>query len=69
MRYKISNDFLMFEADSRGAEPMSIKTLQEPVEFLWQGDPQYWTGRSPTLFPIVGALKNNRYRVQGKEYE
>jgi galactose mutarotase-like enzyme len=69
MGYKISNDFLMLEVDSRGAEPVSIHTLHEPVEFLWQGDPRYWARRSPTLFPIVGALKNNRYRVQWKEYE
>lgn len=69
MRHRISNDFLIFEVDSRGAEPMSIQTLQDPVEFLWQGNPQYWAGRSPVLFPIVGALKSNRYRLHGKEYE
>ena len=69
MRHKISNDFLKFEADSLGAEPMSLQTIHNPVEFLWQGDARYWARHSPTLFPIVGALKNNKYTLKGKEYE
>ncbi len=31
MRIKISNHFLMFEADSRSAEPLSIQTLQDSL--------------------------------------
>jgi galactose mutarotase-like enzyme len=69
MHYTISNDFLKFEADSLGAEPMSIQTIHDQVEFLWQGDPRYWARRSPTLFPIVGALVNNKYTLNGQEYE
>ncbi|MCG6534162.1 MAG: aldose 1-epimerase family protein [Syntrophales bacterium LBB04] len=69
MRYKLSNDFIKFEADSLGAEPMSIQTIYDPIEFLWQGDARYWGRRSPTLFPIVGSIKNNRYTLYGKEYE
>jgi galactose mutarotase-like enzyme len=69
MRYTISNESIRFEADSLGAEPMSIQSLRDPLEFLWQGDPKYWGRHAPTLFPIVGALKNNRYLLNGREYE
>jgi galactose mutarotase-like enzyme len=69
MRHKISNELLKFEADSVGAEPMSLQTIHDPVEFLWQGDARYWARRSPTLFPIVGIVKNNKYTLNGKEYE
>jgi galactose mutarotase-like enzyme len=69
MRYTISNDFLKFEASSMGAEPMSIQTIHDQIEFLWQGDARYWARRSPTLFPIVGVVKNNKYTLNGKEYE
>ncbi len=69
MRYKLSNETLMFEADSMGGEPMSLRTTQDQLEFLWQGDARYWARHSPTLFPIVGALKSNRYTLNGKEYE
>ncbi|MEW6184180.1 MAG: aldose 1-epimerase family protein [Thermodesulfobacteriota bacterium] len=68
MRYTITNEILKLEVDSRGAELMSIQTLQDPLEFLWQGDPAYWARRAPILFPIVGALKDNRYTYKGKTY-
>jgi galactose mutarotase-like enzyme len=69
MRYTISNDLIKLEVDSLGAEPMSLQPVHDPVEFLWQGDARYWGRRAPTLFPIVGALKNNRYTLNGREYE
>ena len=69
MKYKISNDGLKFEADSLGAEPMSIQTVHDPVEFLWQGDARYWSRHAPILFPIVGALENDQYTLHGLKYE
>jgi galactose mutarotase-like enzyme len=69
MRLKISNDLLLAEINSLGAELVSLRSLQKPVEFLWQGDPKYWARRAPILFPIVGALPNNRYTLNGKTYE
>jgi galactose mutarotase-like enzyme len=69
MRYNLSNDLVKFEADSMGAEPMSIQTIPDRVEFLWQGNTRYWARRAPTLFPIVGSIKDNHYTVHGKEYE
>jgi galactose mutarotase-like enzyme len=37
-------------------------------EWMSDGDPAYWTGRAPLLFPIVGALNGGVYRLDGKEY-
>jgi galactose mutarotase-like enzyme len=37
-------------------------------DLLWDGDPAFWTGRAPILFPIVGALAQDEYRVDGKTY-
>jgi galactose mutarotase-like enzyme len=45
-----------------GAE-LSTLTLAEGGELLWDGDPAFWTGRAPLLFPIVGALEHGRYRL------
>ena len=39
------------------------------LDLLWDGDPAFWTGRSPLLFPIVGEAKGNRIRVAGEPYE
>lgn len=37
-------------------------------DLLWDGDPAFWTGRAPLLFPIVGGLANDRYRLDGTSY-
>jgi galactose mutarotase-like enzyme len=47
-----------------------LSSLQDPSgrELLWDGDPKYWSGRAPLLFPIVGTLVDGVYRVAGKTY-
>ena len=52
-----------------GAELRSIKEREDETEYLWNGDPTWWRYSSPVLFPIVGKLKDNMYRVNGKTYE
>jgi galactose mutarotase-like enzyme len=37
-------------------------------DLLWNGDPAFWTGRAPILFPIVGELAGGRYRLGEKTY-
>jgi galactose mutarotase-like enzyme len=37
-------------------------------DLLWNGDPAFWTGRAPILFPIVGSLAGGRYRLGSKAY-
>jgi galactose mutarotase-like enzyme len=36
---------------------------------MWSGNPAYWGKKSPVLFPIVGELKDKKYRYQGNEYQ
>lgn len=50
-----------------GAELSSL--LKNGNEFLWQGDEQYWTGRAPILFPIVGALKDSQTTINNKTFQ
>lgn len=35
-------------------------------DLLWNGDPAFWSGRAPILFPIVGALAGGQYRWRGR---
>ena len=37
-------------------------------ERLWQGDPAFWTGRAPILFPICGGLREDTYYLDGQRY-
>jgi galactose mutarotase-like enzyme len=49
-----------------GAELCSLRNA-EGRELLWQAGPE-WPRHSPLLFPIVGRLKNDELRHQGKTY-
>jgi galactose mutarotase-like enzyme len=64
---KIKNDKLAVEINELGAELQSIKD-PSGREWLWNGDPQFWKGRAPILFPICGGLKEDRYIYNGKSY-
>lgn len=55
-------------ADSHGGELVSFRDKQG-VEYIWSGDPAFWSGRNPLLFPIVGSLKNGTVRFDGKDYK
>jgi galactose mutarotase-like enzyme len=46
----------------------SVQTT-DGFEYLWQGDPNYWTGRSPILFPIIGGLPNETYTWRDQSYQ
>lgn len=65
----IQNDKLKISATSAGAELLSVKSVADDCEFLWQGDPAFWGGRSPILFPIVGGLVDDEYELDGKIYK
>ena len=56
MEYALQNGRFTAVATTRGGELVSFREGQ--TEYLWQGDPAYWAGRNPILFPVVGALKD-----------
>lgn len=65
---EIKNDELIATFSTTGAEMQSLKDARSKREYLWQGDPRYWGGRSPILFPIVGGMWNGACRIGDKEY-
>lgn len=66
--YLIENDALAIRINPIGAELFSIKSKLDTYEYLWQGHKEFWARRAPILFPIVGKLKNNTYKVKDKTY-
>ncbi|MFW2489090.1 aldose 1-epimerase family protein [Clostridium chromiireducens] len=69
MIYSLENEKIKIAAGTHGGELHSITGKKEGTEYLWSGDPEYWRYHSPHLFPIVGNLKDSKYRIDGKEYE
>jgi len=49
-----------------GAELQSV-TDARGDDWLWDGDPRWWTGRAPILFPTVG-MSSNGARFGGMSY-
>ena len=64
--HTLRNDAMTATVTAEGAELCSLKNAAG-LELLWQAGPQ-WPRHSPLLFPIVGRLKNDELRHQGKAY-
>jgi galactose mutarotase-like enzyme len=63
----LSSRDLTAEVNPLGAQ---LSTLRDCAgrDLLWDGNPSVWTGRAPLLFPIVGALAGESYRLGSKTY-
>lgn len=68
MTEKIGNDQLNIEVSLSGAELSSIYHIPSKKEYLWQGDAKWWPRRAPVLFPVVGKLKDNSFRINSEKY-
>ena len=64
--FTLKNDRVEISIAEFGAELRSVKLDGNDV--LWSGDPKYWSGTSPLLFPICGGLRDDKYTLCGKEY-
>lgn len=64
----IRSDVLTARISSLGAELQSVLD-RDGTERLWQGDPAYWSGRAPVLFPVAGAFRGGGYELDGVWYD
>ena len=55
--YKLENKILSVSIAAKGAELQDIYNKETQLNYLWEGNPIFWSKRSPILFPIVGGLK------------
>lgn len=65
MLTSLQNSTLTLTIDSLGAQAVSLKRA-DGTELLWTGDPTYWGGHAPVLFPIVGALRGGTAQYEGR---
>ena len=57
MLYEIQDGQLKLALTDFGGALTSIHYAGR--EYLWSGDPQFWSGQAPILFPICGSLRDN----------
>lgn len=67
MNHSISNEFLTVTAAEDGAQLQSILG-PDGTEYLWQGDPKYWSDRALNLFPYVARLTEGAYYLDGEKH-
>jgi galactose mutarotase-like enzyme len=60
----LQNRFLNLEITPMGAEMQFLRTASGD-DLLWHGDPEFWSGRAPILFPIVGRAVDDIIAVGG----
>ena len=58
MEITIKSGALTVKSKTDGAALTSIN--YDGVEYLWQGDPNFWPNQAPVCFPIVGSLRDNK---------
>ena len=65
---ELSNQYLTVNLHPKGAAIISIVGNQDHINYMWKRDACQWANSAPILFPIVGAIKNDTCRIDGKEY-
>jgi galactose mutarotase-like enzyme len=68
MNTYLQNERIRVGVKPMGAELFSLQDKQSGKEYMWKADPAFWGKTSPVLFPIVGTLRDNKYKYHGMEY-
>ncbi len=63
----ISSGRLSAGISPHGAE-LHYLTDSHGNDLQWDGNPAFWTGRAPILFPIIGQLHHDHYDLDGMRY-
>ncbi len=67
MTLQIENEFISLECMVEAGQMKHLINKRNGKEILYQGN-QGWTGRNPSLFPIIGNTFDGTYTIQGKTY-
>lgn len=65
---KIENSRYLVEFCKEGGEICSFLDKESNIQYMYQGDSPFWSGKNPTLFPIVGNTYDGTYDAKGKTY-
>ena len=68
MQHILENDQLTVSLSTQGAEVQSVRNKATGQEYIWTADPAVWARHAPVLFPIVGKLKDDQYRLGTDTY-
>jgi len=67
-QFFIKNNFLNIGINQVGAELASIKSVANDTEYLWQANPKFWGRHSCILFPYIGKVWEDKFRIGEKNF-
>ena len=59
----LKNNVMSVKISEKGAEMRQIVVNGE--NRLWSGDPAFWDGTAPVLFPVCGGLPDDKFTYKG----
>ncbi|MDH6367744.1 MULTISPECIES: aldose 1-epimerase family protein [unclassified Breznakia] len=65
---RLENKEIILDLTEKGGEMTALTLKSNNVQYLWQGDDAFWSGKNPSLFPQVGNTYTNSYEINGKTY-
>ena len=68
MQFTLQNKTARIVLDTHAAEIHSFQRKDKDFEYMWNGNPEYWAGRNPVLFPQVSSHDSKINIYKGKEY-
>ena len=63
---KLDNGILNLTLTNKGGEMASL--TYNGYDVLYKGDGEYWTGKNPTLFPMISSPNSKQYTLDGTTY-
>ena len=65
---KLENERYVVTFTTKGGEIESFTDKETGIQYMWQGNSDFWGGKNPTLFPLVGNTYTQDYEIDGKRY-
>lgn len=60
----LENSKFKVEISTAGAEMHHLWVKETQKDWIWQGDPKFWSQRNPILFPIVGSTYDKKLHFE-----
>ena len=69
MEYILENSEARVVISTKAAEIHSFVAKDNGIEMMWNGNPEYWAGRNPILFPQVSSNDDKTMLINGVTYK
>lgn len=63
---ELNNGVLKLKLENKGGEMSSLE--YQGFDILYKGDGPYWSGKNPTLFPMISSPSKKEYTIDGVTY-